>query len=172
MRKAQIIGQVFIYALAAVVFGMILLFGYRAVDNFLQRSHEVSLIDLKNDMQSGINSIGSSKDVEKRVFYLPSKYTKLCFLGNVTDDNYKQTTCLCLGKPGCVGGNESDYSPALCKIWRDGTRQNVYLIPLGDIDITVKKIEMEHDYLCVTPQKGMVELRLKGKGDSTLIQKW
>jgi hypothetical protein len=174
MRKAQIFGQVFIYTLAAIVFGLILLFGYRAISSFMQTGEDVALIDLKHQVQTSIDSIGSTPDVQKRTFNIPSKYTKICFLGNATADE-KRTTCLCRDEEGCIGmrsATNNDYNPMLCKAWIDGTRQNVFLIPQANIEISVNKIILADYYLCVPVEKGKVELRLEGKGDATLIRVW
>jgi len=169
--KAQIIGQVFIYTLSAIVFGVILLFGYKAITNFIQKSDDIALIDLKNELQSAVNSIGSSPDVQKRAVYLPTKYKQVCLLGNVSDAQ-KSATCLCTGVPGCIGASESDLNPMLCDIWRSGTRQNVFLVPMADIEIVVSKIELDNYYLCAHSVKGKIEFRLQGTGDATLIREW
>lgn len=171
MRKAQIVGQVFIYVLAAIVFSIILLFGYKAISGFMDRGSEVALLDLKQEVQSAIRSIASSPDVEKKTLYIPNKYQTICFLGNVTDGE-KTSTCLCNGVPGCKGINESDENALICDAWRSGTKQNVFLVPLADIEIVVDRIVLDDHYLCVPVAQGRVELRLEGMGRATRIREW
>jgi hypothetical protein len=185
MRQGQIIGQVFIYVMAIITFGLILLFGYKAVNKLVDQANNVALIQLRQEVQSAINSIGSSPDVDKRVLNIPSKFRKICFLENTS--NYdKIGSCLCMlshcegsGLDCCIGGNESDYYPPICNAWKSGTDQNVFLVPLAEIKIMVSKMVFGQDpggnqlhYLCVPVKKGKVTLKLQGMGDSTQISEW
>jgi hypothetical protein len=192
MRRAQIVGEVFIYTMAAVIFGLILLFGYKAVNNFVKQSNNVALLELRQQVQGAVSSIGASPDVEKKVLNVPTKYRKVCFLGNTTLIE-KGRSCICKnckgvpGAPCCYGINESDYSPFICNAWKTGTKQNVFLVPSADIEIVVGKISFEPDvpnpsinpglaypiqYLCVGQTKGKITLKLRGMGDSTRISEW
>lgn len=187
MRRGQIIGQVFIYVMAIITFGLVLLFGYKAVNKLVDQANNVALIQLRQEVQSAINSIGSSPDVDKRVLNIPSKFRKICFLENASTSNLKKiSSCLCKlsncvgSAPGCcIGRSESDYYPPVCNAWKSGTDQNVFLVPLAEITIVVSKMVFEDDsggnqwhYLCVPVRKGKVTLRLQGMGDSTQISEW
>ncbi|MFH0979043.1 MAG: hypothetical protein V1837_07130 [Candidatus Woesearchaeota archaeon] len=168
MRKSQIIGQVFIYSMAAITFGLILLFGYKAVSNLTNQGKSVSLLQLRNDVQTAINSIGSSADVEKAVLRIPSGYSKICFLGNVSDVE-KLQTCLCDSN---YCGSKQDFNPVICNAWKSSARQNVFLYPMADVQIVVGKLDLIDRYLCVPVKQGKVELRLQGLGDATRISAW
>ena len=179
MRRAQIIGQVFIYTLAAITFAVILLFGYKAINNLVAQGRSVALLELRQQIQSAVSSMSSSPDVEKLVLSIPSKYRKICFVANATETN-KLGTCLCMNcirKPlpsgcPCKGGNESDFNAVICNAWKSDTRQNVFLVPMGDVEIAVGRMTLDHDYSCFEPVRGRVSLRLQGRGDSTYLTKW
>lgn len=168
--KSQLMGQVFIYILAAIVFGGILLFGYKAVLHLQENASQVALVDLKQNIQEAINSVASSPDVQKRTIYIPSAYRILCFLGDA-DISAKMQTCLCNDDVSCIGVQD-DYNPLLCDAWVSGTKQNVFLVPLADIEIFVSNILLDDNYLCIPNVKGSVVLRLEGKGASTLVRAW
>jgi hypothetical protein len=173
MRRGQVIGQVFVYVLAAVVFSLILLFGYRAVTNLTQRSDEIMLMELRHEVQSAVNSIASNPDVKKKVLQVPAKYKTLCFLGNITQCAVSyDDTCLCNGAAQCTGADPSDLNALICESWKSGQKQNVFLWPMADIEIYVADIVLEDCYLCVMPVDGKVELRLEGTGSATRIQQW
>jgi hypothetical protein len=173
MRKGQILGQVFIYVLAAVVFSLILLFGYRAVTNLTQRSEEVMLMELRHEVQTAVNSIASNPDVKKKSLQVPAKYKTVCFLGNITQCGATyDDTCLCKGAAPCTGANESDRNALICEAWKSGQKQNVFLWPMADIEIYVADIVLEDCYLCVAPVDGRIQLRLEGTGSATRIQQW
>jgi hypothetical protein len=173
MSRGQIIGQVFIYILAAVVFGLILLFGYRAVTNLTQKSDEIMLMELRHEVQTAVNSIASNPDVKKKSLHVPSKYKTLCFLGNISQCGAAyDDTCLCRGAAPCTGADPADANALICEAWKSGQKQNVFLWPMADIEIYVDDIVLEDCYLCVSPVEGKVELRLEGTGSATRIRQW
>ena len=161
MRKAQIIGQVFVYVLASVTFALIILFGYQAILKFQEQGKEVEIINLKNELQSSINDIASNNDVQRKELILPAGTKSICFLG----DSPNAHACLCT--TGC-----NDYNPQVCKDWLDGTRENVILIPRISVPIYLNKIELANNYLCLSPANGKITLKLQGTGKATRISKW
>ena len=81
-KRAQIIGQVFIYILAIVAFAAILSFGYIAVQKLLQKQCDVKSIKFKTDLESTFSEIyGSYGKVRNKLdFTLPCETTKVCFV--------------------------------------------------------------------------------------------
>jgi len=156
MRKAQMIGQIFVFVIAAIIFILILTYGYRAISNFLSRSEQVALIDFKSDLESSIEVIkrdfGSVRKLELR---LPNRYTELCIV------DVKNCEALQQDKPllysSCIAGSE-----------------NVFLSPKQETPIFLSDISIKDPkgYVCVPVAQGTATLRLEGLGKSTQVSRW
>src|SRR3989338_11458181 len=78
--KGQIVGQIFIYVLAIVVMGAILIFGYNAIADFRSKSSQVSTIRIQSDVSSAIESLSSDfGSVKKKEIFL-DEYSSLCLV--------------------------------------------------------------------------------------------
>ena len=155
-KKAQMIGQVFIFIIAAVVFILIITYGYRAISGFLQQSEQVTMIEFKEELQSSIEKIkrdyGSVRKVELRI---PKKYTTLCI---VTPD------------PFCPSALQFE-QPIMYNACLTGT-ENIFLIPKQETPIFVEDIVVDSPgYICI-PTSGIVTLRLEGLGRKARVSEW
>ncbi|MEM4263652.1 MAG: hypothetical protein QW666_02030 [Candidatus Woesearchaeota archaeon] len=157
MRKAQMIGQIFIFVLAALIFILILTYGYRAISNFLQRSEQVALIDFKTDLESAVETIkrdyGSVKKIELLV---PKRYTEVCF---VDPDKSKRP------------GDLEQERPLMYATWLAGS-ENVFLVPKQEAPIYLEDIAVEGGYTCISASHGKISLRLEGTGRKAKISEW
>ena len=54
MKKAQIAGQIFVYIIAVVVVGFIVVYGYSAIKGFSERGEEVESISLRKDLENSV----------------------------------------------------------------------------------------------------------------------
>lgn len=155
--KAQMIGQIFIFVLAALIFLLILIYGYRAISNFLERSEQVALIDFKTDLESSVEIIkrdyGSVKKVE---LMLPKRYSEVCI---VDPDK--------ANKPGSL---EQD-RPLMYASWLAGS-ENVFLVPKQETPIYLEDIVVDTGYDCITASYGKVTLKLEGLGKKAKISEW
>jgi hypothetical protein len=83
-KKAQNVGQIFIYVLSVFIVGIILLFGYNSIAKIADKGSLICAADLKNAMKSSINSItpdyGTFKKQEFRL--CSSEYSNVCFVRN------------------------------------------------------------------------------------------
>ncbi|HII71285.1 TPA: hypothetical protein HA265_00855 [Candidatus Woesearchaeota archaeon] len=135
MKKAQIAGQVFIYIIAIVVVGLIMVYGYSAIKGFTQKGEQVEYITLKTNMENAFKSIVSDYGSVKRPeLDIPGKYRMVCLV----DKDAKQvadTTSLCRKE----GAEDPIYEPVVCSSWKIGN-DNVYLIPDGSESWDVGKI--------------------------------
>ncbi len=155
--KAQIMGQVFIFILAAAIFMMILVYGYKAIAGFTQKSEEVALIDMKTSLQSAVEEISLDYgSVKKLELTIPSKYYEICFVD------------LSVDAPPTAFQEEH---PLMFDAWLSGA-QNVFLVPMAETPITVGKIVIDQEYFCLPVKSGKISLRLEGLGDSTKISEW
>ena len=157
MRKGQMIGQIFVFVVAAIIFILILMYGYKAISNFLQRSEQVALIDFKSDLESSVEVIkrdyGSVRKIELR---LPKKYTELCIVDVNNCAGFEAEQPLMYA--ACLAGSE-----------------NVFLVPKQETPIFLPDISIPEDddgIVCTPVVHGTAVLRLKGLGKSTEISNW
>ncbi len=183
-NKAQILGQVFTYILAIMLAAMILLFGYNAIfgkDGFLHRTEQIALTSLKTEIEREIKNTASDPGRIKRLeLSLPSKYRKICFVDLKYVD--KTSTCLCSNQNSCAGSQ--DYNPTICNAWQDQT-QNIFLVPMADIEITTGKLRTKiatgcqidasdtgAGYICLPVVSSKAVIRIEGCGDMANIYSW
>lgn len=161
-KKSQISGQVFIYILAAMLFVLILIWGVKAISDLKVKSEQAALIDLKTELSSAIKSVRSTADVKKRTLVLPSNFDKICFID--------------LNAYAEQNAGIKQESTMIYDSWKDRVRQNVFLLPRGDFEMYIDKLEVNEPggkrWLCINAVNGQVSLRLEGKGDRTKVSKW
>lgn len=174
--KGQL-NQVFIYLLAAIIFTMVLLFGYKAIGNIMETSEYVSLIDFKTKLETNIDQISTSHDTNIYYYNLPSKYDEICFI-----DMSKSESCNFDERGVCYnnfcGNSPSVYKAngVVCDAWESNTSQNIFLFPMAGIDISTGPISIDADgdggddgLLCLDISSGQFSLKLEGRGDKTKI---
>lgn len=150
------IGQVFIFVIAAIIFILILTYGYKAISNFLARSEQVALIDFKSGLESSIEVIKRDYgSVRKLDLSLPKRYTELCIVDVNNCEPLQQSRPLLYST--CLAGSE-----------------NVILVPKQETPIFLPDISIKdpRGYVCVPVAQGTATLRLEGLGKSTQISRW
>jgi len=165
-KKAQL-GQVFVFILAAFLAVSIMLYGYKAISGFGEKSEQISLVRFKTDLEAEIRQISSDYGSVKMVeLGLPTKYTKVCFV------DFEKSAAEVETSNVCSVGN-TDYNPLGCDAWKDQT-QNIFLVPWSDFVIKADKIKVVEDdgALCVPNLGGKFVLRLTGLGDKVQIERW
>ncbi|MBD3361299.1 hypothetical protein GF358_00750 [Candidatus Woesearchaeota archaeon] len=156
-KKAQMIGQVFILVIAAIVFILILTYGYSAISNFIQSSEKVALLDFKSSLVSGVEQIKSDYgSVRKLSLRVPKKYQKLCIVSSDLSAD--------------VGSFALKY-PVLFEAWQTGS-ENVFLVPKQDSPILIEDVVVRDGYFCTGISGGLVDLRVEGGGDKTFVSPW
>lgn len=156
-RKAQIMGQVFVFILAAAIFILILTYGYKAIAGFGERSEQVAFIEFQTSLEGAVKSIRQDYgSVKKLDLTLPAKYIELCLVELEKEPN----------------PDFEQIHPRMFESWVSGT-QNVFLVPMEDAPITTEKIYVGLDgYLCLPIVGGKIMLRLEGLGDKAGITQW
>jgi hypothetical protein len=157
--KGQIIGQVFIFILAGLVFILIIAYGYKAIQGFGERSEQVTLIDFKNDLERSVESVkrdyGSVRKVSLR---LPSKYSGVCFIDGDQ----------CPGGTVFFEGSRLDWLSSAC----EARSANVFLVPRA-LDLTLPDIAVDSPYyVCIPNKGGEVLFRLEGTGKKAKASIW
>tara|TARA_Y100000031_G_scaffold143464_1_gene173946 strand:+ start:142 stop:672 length:531 start_codon:yes stop_codon:yes gene_type:complete len=168
-KKAQIMGQIFIYIMAAIIFSLVLLYGYTAISDFINRADQVAEIELRTDLKASIKSTASSQDVKQKVISIPSKFKEICFIDLDIQNHHGITaeqTAMC-------DSTSPDFNALICNFWTTGAQNNVFLIPGAEVSIDVGNIDLDtKGFLCVKTSEGKAKLRLEGKGDRTKISEW
>ncbi|MBS3138803.1 hypothetical protein J4207_03805 [Candidatus Woesearchaeota archaeon] len=168
MKKGDV-SQIFVYITAIIVFGVVFLFGYRAINHFLDESDKVGFITFKTDLEKAVRTI--KNDFESAIVYsaerplrIPSKYTTLCFVDFTGHD--------------VLSPCPSELSSVACDTWKtysrwEDTTSNVFTVPDGPVQIKVTPIKLfangqQVSHLCVQT-RGRVDVRMVGKGSYTLV---
>ncbi len=165
MKKGQIAGQIFIYIIAIVVVGFIIVYGYSAIKGFSEKGEQVEFITLKTDIENNFKSIVSDYGSIKRPnLDVPGKFEMICFVDK-TKAAAAQTSSLCM-----EGDNDDFYEPVICATWSLG-KDNVYLVPDGSISWDVGNIVINEGdpFLCIEVIHNKIKLQLKSLGDKVRV---
>lgn len=173
-KKAQIVGQVFVYVFAAMIFAFVLVFGFRAVVDFNKHSEFVATIELMTKLRSSINSIAPSNSLERVSLPAPGQISRICFID--LRKNPENTIDFPNGNPGICSPYHSDYNQRLCWSWKDNVSKNIFFVPsmgiqahVGDISLFNKE-GVEAGYLCINGTQRRIYLEIVGMGDSAGIR--
>lgn len=166
MKKAQLIGQVFVFLTAAILFGMVLLYGYKAIATFGQQRRDVALIEFQDDLRAAVAKVAIDYgSVKKFVINVPADYDEVCFIDLET---VKQR-----GIPDFI----RDERPLIANEIEGGSDQNVFLKPFPDQPLRIPTIAVggeseEEGYLCIENTRVGVILKLSGLGDKAKVELW
>lgn len=175
-KRGIAIGQVFIFMMAAIVFAVVVFFGYSAITDFLDKGEKVAYVTFQNDLEGLFNSMYSDYGTVAvfsgaNGFPVPGNYEKICFL----DLDYVGDR----GSEGICQSTHKDYNPLVCDAWLslqswEQGDQNVFLDPIGLGPIKVYKLKVElrgkeQGYYCTPVVQGRADFRLEGKGTHVLI---
>ncbi|MBW2970033.1 hypothetical protein KY319_02825 [Candidatus Woesearchaeota archaeon] len=167
MKKAQIIGQIFVFILAGLIFILIVSYGYKAIQYFLERQEQVVLVDFKTDLEIAVEGVKRDYGtVRKAELKLPSKYQGVCFF------DYESDVC----DPGTPSINPQLITPQqtinvkwaeeACKL----KSANIFIIPRTQ-DFELPDIQIDKGYVCI-PNTGTITIRLEGTGKKAKISAW
>jgi hypothetical protein len=167
-NKAQIQNQVFVFMLAAIVFSLVFLFGYKAIGDILKNAEYVSHVKFKNEIESTFKKIAPTQNVMKKDFVLPSGHDRICFFDRGEDIDNND---LC-------GNNKVHTTSVLCDAWKDNgnVSNNVYLSPMGPFSFKTPRVQMISDLdiiqpvYCYNATRGRITLKLIGKGNRVIIE--
>ncbi len=149
MRRAQA-SQVFIWALAAILMTLLLLFGYRAINSLTERGEQVNCLEFQNNLRSTIESTTDYGAERRATFRPPAGYKKVCFIK--TYGGLPPSTII--DDPIIKDNVESQIKDA-----------NVFLVKeIAEDSFSVGDIDVEGGYLCVSVTRGEIKLRIEGFG--------
>ena len=165
-RKAIGVAQVFIFILAAISFALIMIFGYKAINGFLQGGQQVEFIQFKTDFETSIQRIYTEYGaVRIEQFHAPVQYTKICFvnLDTLADSALETEDPLAFAAWESAHGSYKNID------------ENAFLTPSAPVKIKVHNIQIDSvegkNYLCLPINDGTFSLRLEGKGSYTQLSR-
>ena len=160
-NKSQVIGQVFIYILAIIIFSVILLYGYKIIGSTTAKADQIKLLQFKTDITSIVKKTSLDYgSIIKKDFFVPERYKEVCFLD--IDEIYD---------PNC---DKNNY-PLLCDGWEVGAKNNMFLLESDGSGIfyyigKLKVLNSRH-FECMNATHGSITIRLEGKGDYSQLSK-
>jgi len=152
--KGQIAGQIIVYILAIVVFSLVLVYGYNAIQDFRNNADQVSYINFKTDLTSAVNSISTDKDSERKMeFSLPSEFREVCF---VDDDS---------GFSGNKIIEDAANTPGGDNVFLVKHSGGIESFEAGPLNVVISDG-------CADLVDGKVKIKLTGEGDAAKVSEW
>jgi hypothetical protein len=162
MSRAQIPAQVFVYILTAVVIGVILIVGYRAISTVLNAANQAPIDSFKRDFSSKVEQMSRGYgSVSKFSFTLPERFEEVCFI-----DSMDSTTEKFQILPSVA---DNDF---IKDVISGNVKYNVFLMKDEIIEeqFYVEDLDVSDDYLCI-PNVGKLELWFEALGKTACLKK-
>jgi hypothetical protein len=140
-KKAQINTQIFVYILAAVIIGLIVIVGYKSISSILQVTSQAPIDDFKATFEGKVSITARSYGkVEKYQFTLPDKFDQICFIDSLNDDDEFVDLSL-----------PADANPIIKDVVDFGNKINVFILKDGtpEEEFYVENLDVAQDYLCL-----------------------
>jgi len=161
MRKAQI-QQVFLYLLAAILIGVIALFGYKSINNIMKHGCEAEKIRFLQQLQE-IGENNHQYGIKKVIKITPPcNYEWLCIINNT---NTRVAEELEGNPPG-----------TLKTAWENNVAQNIFISKGGETPQQLEAIGISEylatpkGYVCIKAKGGLFELNIEGNGKYAIIK--
>ncbi len=155
--KAQVVGQIFIFIMAALIIGVIMLIGYNAISGTLSKSCQIEQLSFKTKIESLIDRSNGYGSVTKQSIIAPCKYETVCFI-----DATK------IGSPISKCPNQ-----IINRSSADGDMKNIFVAtkmrtaPIGYSPLL--RLNNTDNCLCITQKNKNFYITLVGKGSGTVL---
>lgn len=160
-NNAQMIGQVFIFILAGLVFVLIITYGYKAISQLTERQEQVVLADFQTNLERAVDSVKREYGtVRKLTLTLPGEYRGACFFDYDTCATEPPTLELPAQTIRVPWAQEA------CQL----KGANVFLVPRA-LDLSLPDIHVDKGYVCI-PNTDGITLRLEGTGRTAKLSAW
>lgn len=164
MKKGQVIGQVFIYIITALIIGVVLLFGIRAIMQLMNTAEEARISTFLADFPKRLQADYDYEKVDDKAIRIPGDFSEMCFI----QINLSATLC----------GQQSmnPPQPIIENSWKDCAQQNIFLVSKTDIrmmHVPDLRVNTPADkYLCVKSQGGVItNLIFRGRGSGVTVER-
>ena len=154
--KSQV-NQIFLYIMAIVIFGLILVYGGKEVIELINRGKTVSYMQFRIILEREISGSKSYGNVDVVKFVVPDGVEDVCIIdiGESADDSI---------------GHKVVYDS-----WSSRVKSNVFLLPVTEQNepFMLEDIEVIDNnnkrYVCIKPSQGRINLRLEGTGKKVKV---
>ena len=162
-RKAQIIGQVFIFIMALLVAGLVILFGVSFIKDYLAKQDQVLLADFVRQVENDVKKTGYGS-IEIDTFRFPKNYDEICFVDfevtSVTDPGLNPRVSSEVATRGGVVSPE--FNKDLFLINTQGTPDNTADDSIFSAAVGKVKVSDPKYYHCISSSQGTLKLRFEG----------
>lgn len=168
-KQAQISSEIFVYVLAIIVIGLIVIFGYKRVTDISKSGNEIENLQFKKELESMIKNGMPAGNVFLEEYKLPPGFSKICFIDITKSAPSQQPDISVL--PSMIYDS-----------WNAKVEKNVFLVHQNKIEsfyIDKERLEIgtvsgeckgdDVSYQCCETKNGKVELKLSGAGKKTII---
>lgn len=161
-RKAQASMQVFVYILAAVVAGSILIIGAKSIMTIIKTMNQVNIDDFKSGLTDTVITISAQPgSVKKYDFNLHESFEEICFVDSRIEGKFsdKVRNNVELGKYPSIN-NSIAYD----------AKGNVFLLKnkMWEDKFEIPKLDVEKDFLCLD-NDGLLTVWFQGTGKNALL---
>ncbi|MFH1589469.1 MAG: hypothetical protein ABIB43_02795 [archaeon] len=153
--KGQI-QQVFIYIATILIVGLVLIVGYKAIDNMMHQGCDVEKVTFKSNLETFIKDYSSYGSLHKESLKLPCSAQKICFVDTET-----------IGDQNFIFGANIIIQNSI----RGDIAENIFMIlddrtePFGFIE----EIAVNEGAVCINATGGRLHLTFTGQGRTTAI---
>jgi len=162
-KKSQIVGQIFIFILATVVFVLIVMYGYRAISSLMVKGEQASLVKFQNELTNAVSSIALDYgSVKCEDFSVPKKYTEFCFV-DTAEVVYSPAAA---NAPNSPWGKLYAQHPFIADSIKSGSLQNAFLIPPSSLSMALENARTEetNGFFCIKVARSAISIKLEGRG--------
>ncbi|MEM4637975.1 MAG: hypothetical protein QXK76_03060 [Candidatus Woesearchaeota archaeon] len=159
-KKSQVIGQVFIFILAALIVGVIILIGYNAISKTISKSCQVEQSIFKTKIESLIESNNGYGSITTKSIIAPCGYEMVCFVDS-TQIGTNNPLTLCTNK-------------IIVKSISNGESMNIFLstpqktVAIGYSDML--RTDNPQNCTCIKQKSKNFNLKLIGIGKGTIVR--
>ncbi len=163
--KGFLASEIFTYIMLLVVAALILMFGYKAIHYFQDRSAEIARLELKSNLERNMKDTMSYGSVKKFSYLVPNDVREVCFI------DWKKAPNI-----------DKDKYPLIYETWElswtsQTLKENVFLysstLDTEEFALSVNDRSLfsigEESYRCIPILNGELTLRFEGRGDSVEI---
>lgn len=150
--KSQISSQIFVYILAAVIIGLVVIFGYKAVKTIITTTSRTNIEEFKTEFADKIKAVSMQEGkVTSFELTLDKEYDQICFVDSREN-----------GVFNIDSGIIQNYW--IKKSVQENASPNVFLLENGEImdAFYVDFLNVREDFKCFE-NKGVVWLKGQGK---------
>lgn len=80
-KKAQIQSQIFVYVLAIIIMGIVLLYGYKSIATMQDKAEQIDILSFKKDIENEVVKMSTDfGSVRMPIIHVPSNSKEVCFV--------------------------------------------------------------------------------------------